>query len=416
MTTANYQFTYLWVVLSILITGTLSMEIIQMSTLKDSESANEEKVAFQLNAMTLAGGFTKYKKTNLIYNSLSRDFPYSEFAQDKTGNGPMITRYQSKDANEKDKWDVRIENAVKFKEYNENEDKSANQNMISNNLSYAGLLYYSEKDELVETNTPANYYITSLYHTGGVGILRDILANDEAFLAYMANPYNRILFYLDLVRIWKTVAVDMKMRICVGSPLTMTVRVPDGDNPTYRPIFRHPEWAVGLGQKCEDYAPNYSSKSVITGKIESSETYQMTIETFTLGRIIYFIEIMMAHQIYERKNKANTIVKELSSRETKILKDRCSNEAKYKNESLFEAHGVFRTMIKGYREANPIEDGDTNTAVESMYEGMFDLLEAMVRENDITNGRPSWEDVGEGFTNLLGIVSPYYQQRRLLLI
>ena len=72
--------------------------------------------------------------------------------------------------------------------------------------------------------------------------------------------------------------------------------------------------------------------------------------------------------------------------------------------------------MKGYREANPIEDGDTNTAVNTMYEKMFDLLEKMIGENDIINGRPNWDNVGKGFTKLLEMVSPYYQERRLLLV
>ena len=413
MTTANYQFRYLWMVLSILSTCTFSLEIIHMSTLNDSQYSTVERVAFQLNAITIAGGVIKYKKKNLVYNSLCGEFPRAEFAKDKTGNGALLTRYQSEDTDEKDKWDVRITNAEKFKEYNENQNKSANQEMISANLYYYGLLLYSEED----VSQPKSYYITSLYQTGGVKILKEMLEDDQGFFKYMANPYNRILFYLDLVRIWKTVAVTMKMRICVGSPSNITVRVPDGDNPIYRPIFRHPEWAVGLGQKCEDYAPNYSSKSVITGKIESSETYQMTIETFTLGRIIYFIEIMMAHQSYEKMSMDTSILDEMSAREAMIYEDRVTTEDKYSNASLFEAHEIYRNMIKGYREENPIQNENVNTALKSMYEGLFDLLDTMVRENNVMNGRPNWDNVGKSFTNLLGIVSPYFhQQRRLLLI
>ena len=218
-----------------------------------------------------------------------------------------------------------------FKKYNQNQDGSTNQDMISNDMHSFGLLLYTNKDP----DHRGSYYIMSIYRTGGVKVLEDMLANDEDFLAYMANPYHRILFYLDLVRIWKKLAEEMYMRICVGSPSTITVRVPDGDNPTYRPIFRHPEWAVGLGHSCKNYVRNYTSKSVLINDIESTETYQNTIETFTLGRIIVFVEIMMAHKVYESVNGVTTILDEFAVREAKIFRHRSSKEEKYKNESLF---------------------------------------------------------------------------------
>ena len=125
---------------------------------------------------------------------------------------------------------------------------------------------------------------------------------------------------------------------------------------------------------------------------------------------------MMAHQTYESSNNLTALLDEMSAREAKIYEDRGSTQDKYSNTSLFEAHEVYRKMIKQYREANPIEDGDTNTAVNDMSEKMFDFLEKMVGENNVMNGRPNWNDVGKGFTKLLNIVSPYYQERRLVLI
>ena len=412
MTTVNYQYTYLWMVLSILITCTLSLQVIPYNTMFEEHLNTVEKIVFQKNAITIAGGVMKYKKKNLVYNSLCGEFPRAEFASDKTGNGPFLTRYQTTDGDDQYKWDTRIENALKFEPFNQNHDKSVNQSMISNNLYYSGMILYNNEND----QTPLSYYITSLYHTGGVKVLKDMLTDDEGFLQFMSNPYKRMSFYLDFVRIWKKLAVALKMRICVGSPPTITVRVPDDENPTYRPIFRHPEWAVGLGQPCEDYAPNYSSKSILIGKLENTETYQKTIETFTLGRIIYYIEIILAHQTYEKIKGVNTILDEMSAREAKIYEDRGSTEETYSNTSLFEAHGVYRKIIKQYREANPIQDGDTNKVVNDTYEEMFDLVDKMVGENDLMNGRPNWDNVGTGFIKLAQKVAPFYQERRLVLI
>ena len=412
MTTTNYQFTYLWMVLSILSTFTLSLEIVHYNIMYKPIYNTVEQIAFQKNAITLAGGVINYPDTNIVYSSLSGQFPYVEFASDQTGNGPLLTRYQSEDGDEKDKWDARIANAKRFKVYNEDMNKTPDQDMISNNLYYYGIVLYSEE----EVQLPKTYYITSLYHTGGVKILANMLIEDSGFLNYMSNYLNRILFYQDLIRIWKKLALHMKMKICVGSPSNITVRVPDEKNTDYRPIFRHPEWAVGLGQRCENYIPNFSSKSVLTGKTESTETYQRTIETFTLGRIIYFIEIMMAHKTYESSKKLTVILDEMSARETMIFEDRGSTDKKYNNASLLEANGVYRKTIKEYREANPFQDGNTNKAVNAMSEKMFDLLEKMVGENSVMSGRPNWNDVEKEFTTLAQKVAPYFKDRRLLVI
>ena len=412
MTTRYYQLPYVCVVLSILITCTLSLELIQYNIIFDDNYSHIEKVAFQKNAISLAGGVFKYQKKNMICSSTIGQLSYSEFAKDKTGNGSLLTRYHTQDPDDKDKWDARIANAKKFAVYNENQDKSENQDMISNNLFYYGLLFFNEED----FDGNISHYITSLYYTGGVKVLTDMLTDDDEFFTYMTNPYNRILFYLDLVRIWKKLAVDMKMRICLGAPSNITVRVPDEDNTDYRPIFRHPEWAVGLGQPCEDYLPNYSSKSLLTSNIESTEIYQKTIETFTLGRIIYHAEILLAHKTYESGKGESTILDEMTKREEKIYEDRGFTDELYSNASLFEAHGVYRKIIKEYRKANPLEDENANTAVNTAYEGMFNLLDTMVRENSVMNGRPNWVDVGKAFISLAQKVAPLFNVRRLLLI
>ena len=124
----------------------------------------------------------------------------------------------------------------------------------------------------------------------------------------------------------------------------------------------------------------------------------------------------MAHQIYESAKDETTILDQCQERELKIKDDRTADEGTYSNTSLFEAVAYYRTTIKAYREETPIEDGETNTAVERAYESMFDLLDKMVRENDVSDGRPTWEEVGEGFSQMLETVAPFYQERRLLVI
>ena len=411
MTTANYQFLSLYITLSCLITHSLSLETIPYSALEDKQYDHIEKVIFQKSAISLAGGIVEYSNDNLIFMKNNGKFKRAEFADQTIRNGGFISRSFSQDSDETINWNPRILNAGKFTSYNQDMYKVPRQDMISNQLSYYGMLDYSIRTEVLE-----RYYIISLELSGGISTLNALLIQDQAFISFMTNPYNRLQFYLDLVRIWTVLAVDMKMRVCVGSPSTITVRIPDQDNPTYRPIFRHPEWSVNIDQQCEDYAPNYSSKSILINEIESIINFQRTIETFTLGRIIYYIEIMMAHQIYENPNELTAILDKFNEKENIILRDRTHNEETYCNKSLFEAHSVYRSMIRDYRVANPIENGDQNKAVNKAYEGMFDLLDTMVRENDFISGRPNWSDIASGFNDILKLVAPYYQERRLLLI
>ena len=412
MTTAKYQLIPLCLTLSCLIALSLSLELIEYETVVDPQNADVEKIKFQLNAITLAGGPLAFTDDHLIYKSVREKTERAEFAENMTGNRGFLSRYIQRDSTEPSKWDARIENALKFTSYNVDNQRNPRSDRISNQLYYYGSMLY----KVVEEDKNRDYYITSLFHKGGVQVLKNMLADDAEFIQYLENPYHRILFYIDLIRIWTILTMDMKMRICMGSPATITVRVPDENYPTYRPIFRHPEWAVNLKDPCEDFSANYSSKSVLTGKIESTETYQKTIETFTLGRIIYYIEVLMAHNMYEKKSDVMTILNKQGSEESKIMRFRGWKENNYENVTILNAHVAYRKLIKGYREANPLENLDQDKAVNSMYEGMFDLLDRMVRENDVMNGRPNWSDVGKGFTKLLGMVNSFNVGRRMLVI
>ena len=411
MTTANYQLLSFCITVCCLISHSLSLMTIPYSSLEDQQYATIEKVIFQKSAISLAGGVVEYSNDNLIFMKNNGPFHRAEFSEQSNRNGGLIARYFSKDSEETNNWNARIINAERFNPYNEDIKNVPKQDMISNQLSYYGMLDYPVRTEVLE-----RFYIMSLELTGAVSTLHALLIQDQAFVSFLANPYHRLQFYLDLARIWTVLAVDMKMRACVGSPSTISVRIPDQDNPTYRPIFRHPEWAVSIDQQCEDYPPNYSSKSILINEIESIINYQRTIETFTLGRIIYYIEIMMAHQIYENPNELTAILDEFDNRENSILGDRTHSDDTYCNKSLFEANSVYRSMIKGYREASPIENKDQNKAVNNASEGMFDLLDKMVRENDFMSGRPNWTEVASGMNDMLKLVAPYYQDRRLLLI
>lgn len=205
MTTANYQFTNVWLALSILSTCTLSVEFVLYDNMLDQNYAKAKKVPLQQDAIALAGGIINYQNTNIVNSSLSGEYPYVEFASDKTGNGLLLTRYHSKDMRERDAWDYRIMRAKLFKPYNENQDHSPKQDMISNNLHSYGLLLYTNEEKV----NHGSFYIMSVYYTGGVRFLEEMLANHEGFVTYMSNPYHRILFYLDLVRIWKEMAVEL---------------------------------------------------------------------------------------------------------------------------------------------------------------------------------------------------------------
>ena len=410
MTTANYQLLSLYMTLCLICTSLGMVPITYDMVIKNKDSGIEE-YSFQNKAIALAGGVIQYQKTSLTYESKDGQFPRAEFANIGTGNTGFLTRYFSKDQAESTNWDTRIQNAEKFKAFNEDGQGNLRNDMISNGVFKYGMLLYTTIDNGFHSN-----YIFSMYETGGFQVMFNMIFSDEAFVEFLGCPFKRFQFYIDLVRIWTVLVQEMKMKICIGALETITVRVPDERNPTYRPIFRHPEWAVGLTQPCEDFSANYSSKSVLAGKIEDDEAEQKTVEMFTLGRLIYVIEIIMAHQTYESKNEETTILDECETRELQIKEDRTADEETYSNTSLFEAVAYYRATIKAYREGQPIEDGDTNAAVESAYESMFDLLDKMIRENDVSDGRPSWEEVGAGFNQMLESVAPFYQERRLLLI
>ena len=71
MTTANYQLSYLWVVLSILSTCTLSIEFVVYDLMFDENYTKVNKVEFQKEAIIFAGAIMDYPDTNLVYSALS---------------------------------------------------------------------------------------------------------------------------------------------------------------------------------------------------------------------------------------------------------------------------------------------------------------------------------------------------------
>ena len=392
--------------------GTVSVELISYEDVTDPNNQNDTKFLFQQKAIEIAGGVVGYKRNLLLIDVAGNEFKRAEFVESQelmAGNGRFITRYFSKQAEEVGNWDARLDNAKKFETYNLDnpgtQEETPKQDMISNHLSYSGMMLYTDHNE----------YIMSTLHTGGVQVLHSMMQRAGDFIDFLQNPFNRLRFYLDLVRIWKVVTLEMGMKICTGSPFDITVRVPDNDNPVYRPIFRHPEWAVGLDQPCENFQPDFASKSVLLGVADSSTDLQKNTEVFTLARLITFVELFVAHHIYDVAHGSKLIMQTYTAHENKISKSRTAK--KYEEKNLLAAQQVYRKLILSNRKKFPTRDkSDENEIVEQALEGMFDMLDKMVCENEQDDGRLNLLEVEAGINGQIGLLEPLYTERRIVLI
>lgn len=391
--------------LSIMLYPTFSIEFIHQCDVDNEENWSVEKVAFQVNMKRLANNSFDEDGGDNFFNKLDVGaMEIAEFSKKEDATSGFLDRYRYQ-INLTNNWDSYMENgkSIDTLKYTSNGAEVP----LCNEIFTYGLVYHGMK----------NTYLMSIYKLNGWQSLEHMIVSDEDFKNYMADPANRMQFYLDLATMWKTL-IENKKRICLSSPDDISIYVNEDGPNTYTPMFRFPEMSVGLSELCHDYDALVSSKSVIEKSIENTEMYQSKIEVFNLGRLIFFIETLIGYYRLPNDSEGNDLFKKYAQFEVEIREEREANE--FSNAKLKEEKAYLETELLNIIDNQPYLDEsqeDQNASIKAIFVAFFTQLKTTIRKNNMCNGRPTFSDLIASYTaNLQSIQEAKGERRRNVLL
>lgn len=386
-----------------------SIEIVQSNDLSVKDYQIVDKIKFLNLILKLTGGLEKASNQNLIHKIELNSGVLQDYKIHDSPNTGFITRFEVDNFEDLEKWDERIRIASLFEISEELKQRKPHARMIANKLDRALAVFKNGSD---------CEYIVATEHLEAHISLKEMLLTDPNFVDYMSSPLNRISFYLELIHIFKVLIKNLKLKICLCSPESITILPIQKDmSIIYKPLFKHPEFAVPLNAYCDDIYPNFTSKSLIVHDLEKTSAYQATIEVFSLGRIIYFIEVIMGYHLYERKTGSKPLLDSFTQNELTIFNDR--KKEKYDNASLFAANKSYRESLANYRSTKPYFESDfkeENEAIEVAMNKMFDLVDSMQIENVVINGRPNISNIESKMLEIYNGLEPHFANKQKILI
>lgn len=347
-----------------------------------SQTDVSDEIQFQRDMLELTDG--KYKDltgpNKLSMTNVSNNCILGEFSEGACKNDSFISRYVFAiyDQSENQIWSRRVLIANRFASVNLESGEPV-ERMISNTVSDAGVVKVEQE----------GVYIVTLLKDYGHNSLVKLLANDTDFQNYMADPHQRLEFYIDLILIWQSLIDDLGFQICHMSLKDITVRIPENSQTKYMPMFRNPEFSVRLSEVCDYFDPGFASQSVILQTATSMASYQKLVEVFSLGRLIMVIEAIVAIQVFGSQTDMSSFSQQFDQYEKDIKEER--KKENYSTTKLDEENDFLETQIVNLMTQFP------NGNVKEVFAQMFPVLKEMMRENNFSSGRPTLDQVFNKF-------------------
>ena len=386
-------------VLLILNTPLLSMEPIFSAELEKGTYNSVLWVQFLKKMIEMTGGdYASEGGEHFLFTTYFGRFTVSEFAPKVFSNGGVLSRYSYVDV-PKDDWDTFMNNGRSLHKLDYSRDGV--EVPLCNDFMNSALMYHNE----------GSIWYMYIYKQGGWKDLQSSILNDDNFKTYMTNPANRMQFYIDLVTMWKTLAEQNK-RICVSSPYNISLHMVDKEETMYSPMFRNPEMAVGMKEKCHDFDNLWSSRSVIEGDVGKMMEYTSKVEVFNLTKLITYIEAMIAYSLASEDSNGNDILDVYSAFEMNVRAERIPQyfgNAKLKEEKNY----VFEQALHAFdsKEIPNVSD-EAKPAIREVFEALYVNLKEGQRQNNTVNGRPSLDDLHTAFNGYLETIQGAMAGRR----
>ena len=420
------------------------MQYIKQSEVESSKEARPEVYEHITYLNELTGDFATFSQENVIFMG-DKNADYKD---------PTIAhRWYRKRVLQKEGVLRMNKSLARYKMDFMKEDKAENEDPFATTIVY----------EICITLDDNAGYVIYLAFDHGMSPISN-MAKIPDFMAYLKDPRNRLTFYMRLLGLVKRLVEKLGVRLSVFSPFGIGLtkrRVGCNSDLEYYPVVRDYTHVVKLEENMESGSTMFNPTSVIYGAIEPEAKYQQRIEIFSVGMLIYSMEVYYADVVYQN-HESETVLPEwlLSQKPSQKLVDEMkvkkSEPVSYKfsmegllsktmdiEESYRTEEGTLpkdysnaefknnlrflRQCCGKYFEMNPVvnvaqdvnyvnfmnmnSSMDVNAYMTEMYNNFFVVVDSMTNQNN-TNfyQRPTYDEGIAKISDILGKMNAVLQQ------